>query len=657
MPTQKEGLIIAQDTAVLIEPEQKKTFTISNEVKATLEVVSTICVAFFVFVLIAFVLRGAELFVETQLKIPEAQAATISGNKDDYKSLLLLQEKKIKMAPGETKTYRVGFKNTGKAFWYSEGKHFISVYTYGPKYRKSVFEDSSWYSSEQPAQMKDPIIQPGMVGYVEFVLKAPKKIGVYNEIFQLAAEDLTWISGGEFTVQIEVANTPVVVVPTPTAPQATTTATKDAVGYNATLLLRSDKKGTSVGPGEEVSLKLGFKNSGTKTWGSESIRPSGVSLATVSIADFQHLSWVSSSQVLQTNSSVGPGELKFVDFKIKAPNIKGVYVASFQLVVDDVAVPGGSIDIPVTVTSDGIISEPEATLPAVEIIPEPILRVGIYNTTDPIMLITNQTYRIVNGSGTEVVSVAGGQLSKTIFDFNYKTFTVAVAGQTYTASGPLRFEPENSKEAIFTLVNYEDHPGWNKSLNDNSFRGVIEFKQAPQTNRLWVIEEVPISQYLYGLAETSNNTDEDFQSALAVAARTYAFYHYTNNTKHGGVFHIDSYYDQVYRGYNSEIRMPQWKQSVDDSRGVIATYNNKIAITPYYSRSDGRTRDWTEVWGGNGKPWLVSVPTPYDVGQTLWGHGVGMSARDALLRARVGASWQDIVKYYYTGVTLQKKWN
>ena len=51
-------------------------------------------------------------------------------------------------------------------------------------------------------------------------------------------------------------------------------------------------------------------------------------------------------------------------------------------------------------------------------------------------------------------------------------------------------------------------------------------------------------------------------------------------------------------------------------------------ITPYFTWSDGRTRSWTDVWGGSTKPWLVSVEAPYDVGKNLYGHGVGMSAWD-----------------------------
>jgi peptidoglycan hydrolase-like amidase len=59
------------------------------------------------------------------------------------------------------------------------------------------------------------------------------------------------------------------------------------------------------------------------------------------------------------------------------------------------------------------------------------------------------------------------------------------------------------------------------------------------------------------------------------------------------------------------------------------------------------------VWNGS-KPWLVSVPAPHDIGKTLWGHGVGMSASDALGWADDGKTYDWILKYFYTGTVLKK---
>src|SRR4029079_15806837 len=106
--------------------------------------------------------------------------------------------------------------------------------------------------------------------------------------------------------------------------------------------------------------------------------------------------------------------------------------------------------------------------------------------------------------------------------------------------------------------------------------------------------------------------------------------------------------DQVYRGYSSEIRMPQFSKAVDETRGVIVTYNGKMVLTPYFSNSDGHTRAWEEVWGGSAKPWLKSVDDPFCAGLKLWGHGVGLSARGAVGMANAGTTYDQILKHYYT---------
>jgi peptidoglycan hydrolase-like amidase len=132
--------------------------------------------------------------------------------------------------------------------------------------------------------------------------------------------------------------------------------------------------------------------------------------------------------------------------------------------------------------------------------------------------------------------------------------------------------------------------------------------------------------------------------------------HVQRGTKHADEFYtVDARYDQVYRGYGAEARDPNVVAAVDATRGQIVTYQGKLAITPYFSRSDGRTRSWGEVWyGGSQYPWLVSVPVPQDQGKTLWGHGVGMSASGALGMANEGKRYDQILGYFYQGTELRK---
>jgi stage II sporulation protein D len=184
----------------------------------------------------------------------------------------------------------------------------------------------------------------------------------------------------------------------------------------------------------------------------------------------------------------------------------------------------------------------------------------------------------------------------------------------------------------------------------------LELRYTPATDKVWVINELPIESYLKGIAETSNVSPQEYQRALLTGARTYAMYHVQRGTKHANEYYIvDATYDQVYRGYGAEARGSNIVAAVDATRGQIVTFDGKLAITPYYSRSDGRTRSWGEVWyGGSNYPWLVSVPVPWDVGRTLWGHGVGLSATGALAAANEGWTYDRILKHFYTGIELRR---
>jgi stage II sporulation protein D len=121
---------------------------------------------------------------------------------------------------------------------------------------------------------------------------------------------------------------------------------------------------------------------------------------------------------------------------------------------------------------------------------------------------------------------------------------------------------------------------------------------------------------------------------------------------------VDSTYDQVYRGYTYEEIMPRLSEAVEETEGEIVTYDGETAITPYFSRSDGRTRDWSEVWYGESPDWLISVPVPCEEGEELWGHGVGMSAQGALcmLNEDNDLTYEDILTYFYTGIDITDLW-
>ncbi len=271
----------------------------------------------------------------------------------------------------------------------------------------------------------------------------------------------------------------------------------------------------------------------------------------------------------------------------------------------------------------------------------------------------DSAYEVSSGSGALLGTVAAGQ--EVSVSYSGGVYTVLGPGVSYSGGDYVRLSPATAG-GIMQVTSYHDVPAWNPSLDDNRFRGTIEVRYSPVSDRVWVINELPLELYLRGVAETSSGSPAEFLKAMSVAARGYALYHVNNGGKyyeHGqDIFHLKNSRngngdDQVYKGYGLEARFPDLTAAVDATSGQVVTYGGALAITTYFSNSDGRTRSAQEAWGVDYWPWLQSVPDPDCEGMTLNGHGVGLSGYGALKRAERGDGYQAILTYYYTGTAVQ----
>ncbi|OGL67001.1 hypothetical protein A2856_00740 [Candidatus Uhrbacteria bacterium RIFCSPHIGHO2_01_FULL_63_20] len=565
---------------------------------------------------------------------------------------------KLTLAPGETKDFTITFKNIGTASWANMGPGYVSVYTYGPKYRASLFQDLSWKSSTQPSVMREQTARAGETGTISFKLKAPKVTGEYQETFNLAAEDVAWIPGGLFTVKIVVAQTPkaeLLVVPPTQSPSSPT-------GLSALTLIRSQKKVLVSKGGDAVTYTVGIKNTGTLAWKRRELRVPSVSAASVR-NETMNGSWLSTSVlVANAGADVAPGALEYFTFTFNAPRAAGTHVVKYALVVDDQAVPDYWVDIPVEVTS----GSPEAfNVPIVQEIPEtfpmqePMLRVGILivdgETNNEVKVSCETAWKLMGGDGALLAELPAGKPVTALYKQSRYWFD---RGNGFEKTPHfLRFVP-NEPNAVCTVENW-DRRNRGADRPYNRYRNVLELRYNDAKTRTWLINELPMEWYLKGLGETSNVSHMEYQKALVTAARTYATYHFERGTKRGPeFFHITGYADdQVYRGYDQEANSPRIVRSVEETRGQVVTYEGRTAITPYFSRSAGRTYDWGEVWGGD-VPWVKGVACPCDKekGYNLWGHGIGMSATEALCMANRGQGWEQILHYFYTNIAILKRW-
>ncbi|MFH0928317.1 MAG: SpoIID/LytB domain-containing protein, partial [bacterium] len=451
---------------------------------------------------------------------------------------------------------------------------------------------------------------------------------------------------------------PVAAVPIPSENTPETRSSESLPLFDATILIKSSPNIVARG-GEVVSYTLGVKNSGSAVWPDYALRSNAVQIATSSAepVSFAASNWPAATLAVSSGAaSVAPGNLVLIPFNLQMPKTKGVYAASFQLIVAGQEMEGAALEIPVTVTDDAY-TPPPVIVPVQSpayLAPEPIIRIGLTKTSGE-TITADQPFSVQDEAGNTLLNLpANAQVSLSYASGVYRV--ASSLGNVVTSDLPIRVVP-SVYDGVLTVVSYTNRPAGNSALNDNEFRNILELHYSVANDTVWLINELPIESYLKGLVEVSDRSPLEYRKALQSAARSYAYYHWTKKFKHKDRnFDLDARYDQVYRGYGAEKRQPGISLAVEATRGMVVTYQGNPAVTPYYAYSDGRTRSWEEVWGGV-VPYLVSVPAPYDVGGPMSGHGVGISAMDAAGHAKnEGWDYLRILNYYYTGVNVEKRW-
>lgn len=201
---------------------------------------------------------------------------------------------------------------------------------------------------------------------------------------------------------------------------------------------------------------------------------------------------------------------------------------------------------------------------------------GIYLDQD----LGNMT--MVNGNGSEIMIKDGFGID--ILLCEDKGIAPAFAGKTRSQS--------------FDLT----------ELSKGSYRGWFEFKR--KDNTITAINIVDYEEYLYGViaAEMPASWHMEALKAQAIAARSMSIYQRNKYLKDG--YNVcDTVYTQVYKGFGGEYL--RTNQATDETRGMVTTYNGKIAETLFYSTSGGYTEDPQYVWG-NLVPYLKAVADPYE---------------------------------------------
>ncbi len=222
-------------------------------------------------------------------------------------------------------------------------------------------------------------------------------------------------------------------------------------------------------------------------------------------------------------------------------------------------------------------------------------------------------------------------------------------GSQVQAASILRLSPGAGTTTITGI-------GANKT---RSYKGAIECRVI--NGSMALINELPLDDYMAGLAEEPDTEPYEKQRAFAIAARTYAaFYMDPANRKFAGMPYDGSDNPaefQVYAGVDFTASNPNWARAVQTTANQVLTYNGQIIKPPYFSSDDGRTRTPIEA-GWKNFPFaeiFSSKKDPWCSGMTLRGHGVGMSGCGALGQAKEGRSAEQILQYYYPGVRIGER--
>lgn len=215
----------------------------------------------------------------------------------------------------ETATVTVRVRNTGDAIWYKGGAAAVKIGTVSPKDRASNLYHPSWLSKNRVVVATDNIA-PGAEGDFVFSIQAPAKVGTYQEEFGLIAEYTAWMNvkfGLRVVVEPAIWSAELV----NQSPQAVSVAPGDT----ATLWAEFRNTGNTTWLADgETAVKLGTARK--------------LDRASVMYGP----TWLSKNRATAVQpTEVAPGGIGRFEFQIVAPNKIGRYQEYFRPVVERTA--------------------------------------------------------------------------------------------------------------------------------------------------------------------------------------------------------------------------------------------------------------------------------------------------------------------------------
>ena len=182
------------------------------------------------------------------------------------------------------------------------------------------------------------------------------------------------------------------------------------------------------------------------------------------------------------------------------------------------------------------------------------------------------------------------------------------------------------KEVVKKVIdNNNNNINANSNNNDTNNEETTKVEEEILDNKTYInlqksdgsVIKIELEEYLVGIvgAEMPALFNSEALKAQAIIARTYAL---KANSK--GRTLRDNESNQSYKtnselksmwGGNYQTYFNKVKKAVDETEGVVLTYNGNYIEAVYHSTSNGVTESSVNVWG-NYYPYLVSVSSQYD---------------------------------------------
>ncbi len=259
-------------------------------------------------------------------------------------------------------------------------------------------------------------------------------------------------------------------------------------------------------------------------------------------------------------------------------------------------------------------------------------------------------YQITTLNGAVIADLAAGV--RVFLDYEGTQIRLTLPGQQpRIIAEPIALRTQPG----FLFIVDEIQPG-------NLYRNELEFRYSDVLESAWLINILPINDYIAGIIEQGEEAPWESLKASVIVFRSYALAvqarllikNYEPFDIASSTTHTPSYFTRhmFYRGFVRELDGPRLRRAIDETRGQVITYNGAIIEVPFFTQAGGYTISHADAGWGALRPWALGVLDPVSKNDWFIGHGVGMPLQSSNKMANLGYGTEQIIRFYYIGVAI-----